>query len=113
MMGNRIANLNNENRLLKASRDTVMSLLKVHEAQDPIAINHSDGSIELMKDLLAVRQDWSGRGSHTDFAGGEVPPFETGRALGHGLDGEVLKITCKRVEMVLKRILHRKYSRRS
>ena len=56
---------------------------------------------------LAMRQDWSGRGSHADFDATEQLPFEQGRSLGHGLNGEVFKVSCQGVDLALKRVYQR------
>lgn len=56
------------------------------------------------KQLLSLRQNWSGRGSHATFMRGEIPPFEAGRALGHGRNGQVVEATCQGMKVALKRL---------
>lgn len=59
--------------------------------------------------LSALKQDWSGRGSHVEFAKNESLPFTQGRTLGYGLNGEVVQVTCKGMDLAMKRIRQRRH----
>ena len=57
--------------------------------------------------LLSIREDWSRRGSHTEFKRGETILLEKGRVLGYGMNGEVVEATYKGVIFALKKIYNR------
>ncbi|KAF2496934.1 kinase-like protein [Lophium mytilinum] len=49
--------------------------------------------------------DWAGRGtSHVDFSRDETIPLETGRFLGHGVNGPVHETVCNGVKLAWKKI---------
>ncbi|OCL11775.1 kinase-like protein [Glonium stellatum] len=56
----------------------------------------------------SVFEDWSGRGTHVDFAADETVPLVQGRFLGHGVNGGVWETHCKGVALAWKK----KYCRR-
>jgi hypothetical protein len=64
----------------------------------------SDNAVQADGSVLSIQKDWSGRGSHVDFGPDETVPLDKGRVLGHGINGEVLEVTCKGVRVALKRI---------
>jgi hypothetical protein len=64
----------------------------------------SANAVQASGSVLSIQKDWSGRGSHVDFDPSETIPLDKGRVLGHGINGEVLEVTCKGVKVALKRV---------
>lgn len=79
-----------------------LSLIRSHQDTTQSETLKPDDPFEADERLLAVQWDWSGKGSHAEFTKTDELPFEKGRHLGHGLNGPVVRITCKGVKLALK-----------